>query len=127
MQIPPEAILIGIAAFLIKHFIADYMLQTKYMLRNKGIYGHPGGIFHAVVHMVTSVPVLLGLGVELSLVLALLLLEGVLHYHIDWSKEQVQSRLAIGIKRVEYWYLFGLDQVLHHLTYVMMFWIILRN
>jgi len=42
------------------------------------------------------------------------------------GKEQAQSKLRFGIERVEYWYLFGLDQVLHHLTYVLMLWVLLR-
>lgn len=121
-----DILLIGIGALLIKHYIADYLLQTKYMLQNKRKYGHLGGIYHAATHMVASVPVLLGLGAGLWMVLGLIALEGILHYHIDWGKEQAQSKLRVKIERVEYWYLFGLDQVLHHLTYVLILWVLLR-
>jgi hypothetical protein len=126
LLITPDVLLLGIGALLVKHYIADYLLQTRYMLQNKGKYGHPGGIYHAAIHMAASVPVLLWLGAGLWAVLGLILLEGILHYHIDWGKEQAQGKLNFGIERVEYWYLFGLDQVLHHLTYVLMLWVLLR-
>jgi hypothetical protein len=125
MPMTPETMLLGIAAFLVKHFIADYMMQTKFMLYNKGNYGHPGGIYHAGVHMLTSIPVLLALGAGGLLTLLLIIFEGIFHYHVDWGKEKAQSMLGLTIDKVEYWYLFGLDQVLHQLTYVVMLWIVL--
>ncbi len=32
-------------AFIIKHFVADFLLQRPYQLFNKGIYGHPGASY----------------------------------------------------------------------------------
>ena len=47
MTDPFAALLAVLVVLQIKHFICDYPLQTAYQLRNKGTYGHPGGIIHA--------------------------------------------------------------------------------
>ena len=31
----------------IKHFLGDFVLQSTYQFRTKGIYGHPGGFLHS--------------------------------------------------------------------------------
>jgi len=39
-------------AFFTKHFICDFVLQAfPYMYKNKGTYGHLGGIWHSLIHV----------------------------------------------------------------------------
>ena len=60
--------LIVVALLLAKHFICDFVLQTPYQIRNKSIYGHPGGLLHAGIHAAATALVLLGLPGSWSLI-----------------------------------------------------------
>jgi len=111
--------LLAVTILLIKHTVGDYFLQTAYQFRNKGTYGHPGGILHAGIHALLTIPLfaylppssaLLGAGIVLG--------EFVIHYHLDWSKEQLVKRFGLVQTDPWFWYLFGLDQVGHYLTYI---------
>ena len=37
----------SLVLFEVKHFLCDFVLQTAYLYRNKGIYGHRAGFIHA--------------------------------------------------------------------------------
>lgn len=102
--------------FIIKHFICDFLLQTPYQLQNKGRYGHLGGVLHAAIHGAGTFAVCL----LLALPGWLGVVDAVAHYHIDWLKSQVNDKwhLSPTNRIVGFWWLFGLDQMLHYLTYV---------
>jgi Protein of unknown function (DUF3307) len=107
-----------------KHFIVDFPLQFPYNYLNKGTYGHAGGVLHAAAHgLATSAcfAAVMGPG---FLALGLGLLDAVLHYHIDWAKMNLNKRLGYGPTTSEkFWWLLGLDQYLHALTYIGLIWI----
>jgi len=115
----------------VKHFVCDFVTQTPYQLRYKGIYGHPAGLVHAGLHVIGSAIVLLALKVavplpaQFTLLGVLLAAEFVLHYHIDWGKEQVVKPLAEG-QGMAYWAIFGFDQLLHQATYVGIAYVLFR-
>lgn len=101
----------------IKHFICDFPLQMfPWMYRNKGHYLHLGGITHAAIH-----------GISTGFVLAFFigydawiyaLLDFVVHYHIDWSKMNLNKSFNLQPDNSEwFWVNLGADQLLHHLTY----------
>jgi len=99
-----------------KHFIVDFPLQQAYQYTNKGTYGHMGGILHAGLH---------GIGTFLCLMIfspfAVLfaVVDMIVHYHIDWAKMNINSKLGWGpTTHEQFWWLLGLDQLLHYLTYV---------
>ncbi len=99
-----------------KHFVIDFPLQKPYQWMNKGTYGHPGGLLHSGLH---------GLGTWLSLVwftpyaIALALFDFVVHYHIDWAKMNLNAKMGWGANtHEEFWWLLGLDQYIHSLTYI---------
>jgi hypothetical protein len=104
----------------VKHVVADYMLQNAYMLANRKIYGHPGGLLHVAVHFAGSLVVLLLVGTGPGLLLALLAAEAVVHYHVDWAKDNVVARLGLTTTDAAYWYAAGIDQGLHQATYLAM-------
>ncbi len=109
-------ILIVLTLLVTKHCIVDFPLQTKFQYSNKGTYGHPGGILHAGLH---------GLGTYLCLfaftpiAVWMAFVDAVVHYHIDWAKMNLNSRLGWGANTHElFWWLLGLDQYLHYITYI---------
>ena len=101
----------------IKHFICDFPLQANpWMYRNKGTYGHLGGVTHAAVHGAGTVLALapfIGLGAFIYAAI-----DTVVHYHIDWAKMNFSRRHDLQPNTSEwFWILLGFDQLLHHLTY----------
>ena len=53
------AVFWSVLLFEAKHFLCDFVLQTRYQLLNKGIYGHPAGLVHAGTHAIGSLPALI--------------------------------------------------------------------
>ncbi|MET0181925.1 MAG: DUF3307 domain-containing protein [Caulobacterales bacterium] len=109
-----------LCALFTKHFIMDFVIQTKYQLHNKGAYGHPGGLLHAGLHALGSAPALLLFNPPLELIAAICAAELVVHYHLDWAKEQVVARHGWTARDSAFWNAFGLDQLFHALTYLVM-------
>jgi len=118
----PELAIIILAAvtiLMLKHAAADFFLQTPYQYLNKGTYGHPGGLLHASIHVALTPLVYLVLApVSLLLALGIALGEFVVHYHVDWAKEQINRRNGLGPQTPGFWHTLGIDQLLHGLTYV---------
>ena len=104
----------------VKHFVVDFLLQTKYQYSNKGKLGHPGGLLHSLLHgcatfslfsSVTALPL------EVSFYLAAV--DSVVHYFVDLSKVKITAFFKLACdKHEEFWWLLGFDQLLHYLTYV---------
>jgi hypothetical protein len=103
--------------FMVKHFVVDFVCQTRYQWSNKGIYGHPGGLLHAGLHGLGTTVCLLAFAWEDILFLALM--DAVFHYHIDWAKVKINNRMGWTADNSEYfWWLLGADQLLHMITYI---------
>jgi len=117
-------IIAAFAILQIKHFLCDYPLQTSYQLRNKGRYGHPGGLLHSGIHVVGTLPVFLVLPVSLPLAAAVLIGEFLVHYHMDWAKAQVMKATGWGQDDSPFWWAIGFDQLVHHLTYTAIVWVL---
>jgi len=111
--------LAAVAVLMFKHAVADFYLQTAYQYLNKGTYGHPGGIIHAGIHTALAPLVYLVL-VPGSLLVAggIAFGEFVLHYHIDWAKEQITHRHGWTAQNAGFWHALGTDQLIHGLTYL---------
>ena len=105
-----------------KHFLADFVFQTPYQYRNKGIYGHLGGIQHASYHSLGTFMVLALCQIPLPFgwLTIFSLLDGVVHYHIDWLKVNIQQRYKWeNPDSKPFWILFGIDSFLHYTTYIL--------
>jgi hypothetical protein len=113
---------LGIVTYLLgKHFLADFCLQASYQVRNKGRYGHIGGIIHSGIHALLTVPLLFFLlGDAYRSMAVIAAAEFVIHYHIDYFKEGITRRAAVGPEDHLFWVLLGFDQLAHHLTYIAM-------
>lgn len=113
-------ILILLIALVIKHFIADFLLQTPFMYMNKGTYGHLGGVYHAFIHACFTVLILLILGSSNWLYLSLA--DFVIHYHMDWFKTWHCNKQRYTPNDFPYWFWLGFDQLVHYLTYILIIW-----
>ena len=117
----PNQIAVALGAlvlFQFKHFLCDFALQNEYQLRAKRTYGHLGGALHSFLHALATLPIFILLRPSFGLLLAIVAAETFLHYHIDWLKERIMAERNWGVEDREYWRMFGIDQMLHQLTYV---------
>jgi hypothetical protein len=101
----------------VKHWIFDFPLQVDYQLKNKGTYGHPGGLIHAGSH---SVGTFIAITMVFSFsywffAIVLALLDFVVHYHVDWIKMRYGCN---DISDRRFWSHLGLDQMVHQITYI---------
>ena len=106
-----------LALLFAKHFVCDFILQTPWQIAQKGIYGAPGGLLHSGLHVVGTFVAILPLLPDPTAVVLLLAAEFLVHYHIDWSKEQTVRRLGWKVG-ARFWNAIGFDQLLHGLTYL---------
>ena len=118
--------LILLALLQIKHCYADFVLQTYIQTVKKGVWLDPIGVSHSLEHMISTLVVLFVASyfIELSpiLVVIIAIIEMIVHYLIDYSK------VKYGCKDQTnpiFWTQFGLDQLLHQLTYLVMVYILI--
>lgn len=109
--------------FQVKHFAADFPLQTSYML-NKGKINN--WVFpllsHVLVHSVFTLLILL-MFVSPLLSLSLAMLDLVLHFIIDRIKASPFILPVTNPSQPLFWTFLGLDQMFHHLTYILIIFI----
>jgi len=112
-----------LSLLILKHFIVDFPMQIPYMYLNKGTYGHNGGVLHATLHALATFGILFYATGDLRLSNDLACVDGFVHYHIDWAKMNIGKKTGWGPLTSEYfWWLLGLDQYLHYMTYVFILW-----
>ena len=99
----------------VKHYICDFVLQSQAMIAGKGIYGNVDGIQHSVYHAIGTL-IVVSLFVSGPMALFLALADGVIHYHLDYLKMKYGET---DNTTKEYWRDFGLDQMAHSITYVL--------
>jgi hypothetical protein len=111
--------LAAVAVLMFKHAAADFYLQTAYQYLNKEKYGHPGGLIHAGIHTALTPLVYLVMVPGSFLVAgAIALGEFLLHYHIDWAKDQITRSNGWTPQDRSFWYALGTDQLINALTYL---------
>jgi hypothetical protein len=109
--------LILIALLFTKHFVVDFPLQKPYQWMNKGTYGHLGGILHAWLHGCATVLCFYWWAPMAAIYLGVV--DMIIHYHIDWAKMNINKHYGWRADTHEqFWWLLGLDQFLHALTYI---------
>ena len=117
----PITVVYILAALLTKHLICDFPLQVPFHYLNKGTYGHPGGLAHAGIHVVGTFFVLCLFAPALAVYLALV--DGIVHYHMDWAKMNINKHYGWKPDNSEYfWWLVGFDQWVHCMTYIGIVW-----
>lgn len=88
------------------------------MYKNKGTYGHIGGLVHSLLHGISTFCIALFFtDVHTSFIVGII--DEVLHYHIDWAKMNINKKFGWTATNSEnFWKLVGVDQTLHLLTYI---------
>lgn len=110
--------LILLSLLFTKHLIIDFPLQKPYQWKNKGTYGHPGGLLHSGLHSVGTFMCLCWI-IPLPLTFMMAIIDGLLHYHIDWAKMNINKKYGWGANTHEqFWVLVGVDQYLHAMAYI---------
>lgn len=102
--------------FLIKHFLADFVLQTPWMLGKAKRAGWALPLAaHCAVHAVFTLAILLVLSPALWW---LSLAEGLAHFAIDRVKAHPDLGGRWNPSQREFWWALGADQLAHGLCYV---------
>jgi hypothetical protein len=105
----------------IKHWYADFKIQTYIQTVKKGIWLDPIGVSHTVDHICCTLVVMLIFSIfyvtSPIVLLVIAIIEGIAHYIIDYVK------VRYGIKDQTnplFWTQFGLDQLAHQICYITM-------
>jgi hypothetical protein len=118
MDAKVTAVILVMTVLQVKHFVFDYLLQTPFQFRNKGTYGHFGGVLHSGMQALGTVAAFFVIAPGWALGGAIVIGEFIVHYHVDWSKEQTLRRMKLTTTDAWYWRIYGTDQLAHQLTYV---------
>ena len=111
----------------IKHWYADFKIQTYMQTVKKGVWLDPVGISHSLDHTASTLVALTTFhlfvhSISAGLIVIVALAEGIIHYFIDFVK--VKYGCKDNTKPL-FWNQFGLDQLAHQLCYLLMVAIIL--
>lgn len=117
------SILLLFALFQFKHFVIDFVFQPPYEWKNKGTYGHVGGVLHSFKHaagtaLILCVALRFPSFRAFGLIEGLVLIDFFAHYHIDWAKMNINALYNLTPNDEKFWMLLGLDQLLHQLTMI---------
>jgi Protein of unknown function (DUF3307) len=121
-------VLIYLTLLLIKHSIADLMMQGRIPGGDSAklpLFSYKNFIHscdHAGLGFVVTV---LFAGLELAAVLALAEFAG--HYVIDHVKSRIRFGMGWSLKDREFWYLQGVDQIAHTLWYAVMAYVVINH
>ena len=114
----PFFTLVSFAVLLnLKHLVAEYILQTPHMAQSKIRYGSLNSFIHTLHHAFGTLVAGLLVDFNLGLILGLVLLEAVIHYHIDWLHMKYGAQ---SYKDKKYWQWLGIEQFLHHQTFILL-------
>ncbi len=108
-------------ALLICHYLADFCLTMPMMIRAKADGKNVWPILlHAAVHALLMGVCIFLFGVDLETLVLLMGLELTSHFAIDTFKARITSAIPqlADARRKPYWIVYGLDQLLHQLIVV---------
>jgi hypothetical protein len=118
-------IVLILVLLLTKHFIVDFPLQNEFQYKNKGIWMHPGGLLHSSLHGLFTLGIL-SFFVSPLVAIGLGLFDSVVHYLIDFIKVNINNKFSLTpINSEKFWWLLGIDQWLHQMTYLVIILILI--
>jgi hypothetical protein len=97
---------------LVAHYVGDFICQTHWQATNKS-KSHEALARHVAVYtLVIGIVAAVLLGPTLT-VLAFILINGALHYWVDFWTSRISSGLFIKGRWHDFFAIIGLDQLLH--------------
>ena len=117
IQLTVRVVLALSTLLVIKHFVADFILQTDKMVMEKGIYGAAGGLAHSAIHAVLTFLCLAWVDLPGAFVAAVF--DFFVHYHVDWAKMNINRKYGYTPKDHKFWFWLGVDQLAHYITYML--------
>jgi len=117
-----------LVVYQIKHLVADYFLQGKYMLGKFKEHGWGQPLTaHVSVHAVFTFIICLSFGVSLLYSVALAALDFVVHFVVDRIKASPNLLGRWKPTEKQFWWALGVDQMMHHLTHYVIIFAILSH
>lgn len=117
--------LVMLALFQLKHFVCDWVIQTDQQIRHKGRYMDLTGVTHSIDHAILTVAVILPFSSRWAFTAGLV--DGIIHYHVDWLKQNLCFQWSLNPGDKKFWVLMGADQLLHQLTYLALVFLIFAH
>lgn len=114
---------------LVCHYLADFCLTMPVMIRAKADGRKLWPIaLHATIHAVLIGLCLLAYGVGWQLLLVLMMTELISHFIIDVLKAQISIQFPSwsDSRHKPYWMLYGLDQLLHQMVVIIIWYSAIR-
>ena len=113
-------------ALLVKHFVADFPLQTAWMLGKSRREGWVGPLAaHCWVHAFLTAAILTVAGAG-YLGLAIAAVEAVAHFGIDRIKAHPDLGGRWNPAQPQFWWALGADQLAHNLCYLAIAWMVTK-
>jgi Protein of unknown function (DUF3307) len=123
---PVTYALIVVAFLQLKHFVCDGPLQTLAMVKSKSIYGAPLGILHSALHGLGTGLVFSIAGYSPYVALGLAVLDFAIHYHVDFTKENIIKYFRWSTDNAPFWWALSADQTVHQFTYLLLYTLALK-
>lgn len=103
--------------FSLKNFICEFVIQTDEIAEAKRRYGSINSFRHILHHAFGTLMVLLIFTLPLYIALGLVLLEAILHYHVDWLHMKFGAQ---SYRDKKYWQWLGAEIFAHQLIYAIL-------
>ena len=116
-QVAGPTLILILFLFLLKHFVADFVLQPGWMAKGKAAvrgWRIPLSL-HAAIHGLLTYILILSLAPSHWW---LAFADFLVHFAIDRVKALASLRWNATPQQSVYWWLFGADQMLHQLTHL---------
>lgn len=114
-----------LALLFIKHWYVDFVNQSMEEVQWKGTYLDWRGVKHSVKHGIGTFLIFF-LVTDMTAIDAVMFgtLDFILHYHIDWTKININKENNYTVENPKFWQWLGADQLAHSLTYLFIVWAI---
>lgn len=114
-------IFIALGLLFVKHWIADFVIQSDWQVSQKGIYGAWGGIIHSGIHGLMTTIILCFFLPYIYGAILIGVFDALVHYHTDFVKARFGEK---DPSNPRFWIHLGLDQLIHALFYIWLVWIL---
>ena len=101
----------------VKHAVADLILQSRLTTGDKADLSSPKGYRHALDHALCTLLVCIFFA-PIPWALGIAVLDFILHFIIDFSKTKIVRRYKIKYEGKAFWCIQGIDQIAHYSCYI---------